>query len=152
MSSPDCCRRVTWARWRLLLEALATLLCWRLALAVLPFRYLVERLRLRPTEATGAESDACAESAVGVGWAVRALACRAPWLATCLTQALAAMVMLRRRGIPATLHLGVSTSAGGLAAHAWLCCGQLILTGEGGRDRFRTIASYTWSPADPGRA
>ena len=51
--------------------------------------------------------------------------------ATCLTQALAAQVMLSRRGYPATLRLGViKDEQGHLEAHAWVESeGQIIIGG-----------------------
>jgi hypothetical protein len=60
-------------------------------------------------------------------------------------QALAAAALLRRRGTGATLYLGVAKTAGapeGLSAHAWLRCGELVLTGAAERTLFTTIASF----------
>ena len=53
-------------------------------------------------------------------WAVAAAARRVPW-ATCLTQALAAQIMLGRRGLRTQLQLGIKKSQPGkMDAHAWL--------------------------------
>jgi hypothetical protein len=83
--------------------------------------------------------------AAEIGWAVRTAAAHAPWTTTCLMQALAAAVLLRRRRIDATLYLGVANASGardGLTAHAWLRCGELVLTGGGERGAFTTIGSF----------
>ena len=65
-----------------------------------------------------------------IGWAVRTMARRTPWNSNCLAQAIAAKRMLRRRRIACTLYLGLAKDAKDeLAAHAWLRCGNRILTG-----------------------
>lgn len=50
----------------------------------------------------------------------------------CLTRSVALYRLLQRRGIPATLRIGVSKETGKLAAHAWVECGerQFGLAGE----------------------
>ncbi len=64
---------------------------------------------------------------------LRALARVSPVFArsTCLGRALTAWVMLRRRGIPSVVRLGVTASAeNGFGAHAWLECGGRSVLGE----------------------
>ncbi len=43
-----------------------------------------------------------------------------PYRATCLRQSLALWLLLRRRGIPAELRIGVRKEGGDLQAHAWV--------------------------------
>jgi len=52
-------------------------------------------------------------------------------VATCLTKALAAMVLLEEAGQPACLQIGVAKSeVGNIEAHAWVeCDGRVILGG-----------------------
>ena len=67
-----------------------------------------------------------------IGWAVNAAAHLVPGR-TCLTDALAADVMLWRRGYQSRLRLGIKKRNGGvepLAAHAWVECDGLIVAGE----------------------
>jgi hypothetical protein len=54
-----------------------------------------------------------------VGSAVRRAAGLLPWHPTCLPQAVAAQIMLRRRGIDFESHLGVIKTAP-FGAHAWV--------------------------------
>jgi hypothetical protein len=73
-----------------------------------------------------------------------------PLDATCLTQALAGSAMLARRRIATTIQLGVSKSADGtdgMIAHAWLRCGDELLTGADGHERFTPVAALDlrWS-------
>jgi len=66
-----------------------------------------------------------------VRWAVAAVAARCP-LATCLVQALAADVILRRRGLTSELRIGVRVRGNcdvPLEAHAWVECGGAVVTG-----------------------
>ena len=66
-----------------------------------------------------------------VGAAVRAAARRLPG-STCLVEAVAAEAMLKRRGVPSTLHIGVRapSDATPLDAHAWLECAGSIVVGD----------------------
>jgi hypothetical protein len=53
-----------------------------------------------------------------------------PWENTCLVQAMAGQWMLRRRGLPGKLYLGLARDleSGELLAHAWLRTGEKVLT------------------------
>ena len=53
-------------------------------------------------------------------------AARLPFSTTCLHRSLVLWMLLRRRGIPSTLHLGARMSAG-FGAHAWVACGGLAV-------------------------
>jgi hypothetical protein len=66
-------------------------------------------------------------------------------LGVCLPQALAAKWCLRRRGVPTTLHIGVlrRQDDGGIGAHAWLMCGDVVVTGSGARPRSTSLVAFT---------
>jgi hypothetical protein len=65
--------------------------------------------------------------------------------ASCLTQALAAQVLLRRAGYQSLLRLGVGSGDNGmLKAHAWVECGGAILVGD-----IPALANFTRLPAIP---
>jgi hypothetical protein len=57
------------------------------------------------------------------------VAAHVPWRTTCLVQAIAGALLLRRRGIATTIRLGVNRTDGNLAAHAWLLVGDTIVLG-----------------------
>ena len=83
-----------------------------------------------------------------VSWALDAAARRTPWRSTCLIRALAGRAMLRRRGIPSTLYLGVNPrpiGSGGLTAHAWLRSGTMLVVGGREKEGFTEVACF----ADP---
>ena len=67
---------------------------------------------------------------VRVAWAIGAAAARVPWRADCLLRVMAAERWLRRHGMRPDFFLGVAKpSSGGLAAHAWLDCNDVRVTG-----------------------
>jgi hypothetical protein len=102
-------------RW-LLLDAAIAVPIVRLALTILPFR-LVHRgiAAFRQRSNTSAS-----QTPEHIARMVAAVAARVP-RASCLTQALAAMLLLARYGYPATLRVGVAKNEDGtLRAHAWL--------------------------------
>lgn len=130
----------------MLLEAVLWLGLLRAAVLLLPFRRIIRLLGLRSgTEAVTVDPVHFVK-AVRIGWAVRAAAARTPWESACLVQALAGLAMLYRRGLPGTLYLGVAKNRDTpdrVAAHAWLRCGEFILTGGGGHAQFRVISVYS---------
>jgi hypothetical protein len=149
--------RLSWAGRGLLLEAALWLALARLALWSLPFATVARWLGTSPhaapvladpeREAASASASAAAAAAAaeaaGIGWAVETLAGYTPWPSLCLVQAIAALGMARRRGLPATLYLGVANSeTGDFSAHAWVSCGSQILTGAHGREQFTVIATF----------
>jgi hypothetical protein len=61
-----------------------------------------------------------------------------------LQQAFAALLMLRRRGLAARVHLGVAhrPGLGPLEAHAWSYCGSVAVTGVDRAADFIPIAAF----------
>lgn len=78
-----------------------------------------------------------------VGWAIELLAVRGPLRTACLGQALAARTLLRRRGVPYHLTVGLERAPNGrLRAHAWLRAGDFTVTGGRGRSVFTPLARF----------
>jgi hypothetical protein len=114
---------------RLLLQAAWLVGMTRLGLWLLPFatlwRWWQRWSRPRPPRHTAEQP-----SAARLAWAVRAVARYVP-AATCLTQSLAARVLLAWYGQAAQVHIGVAkTRAGGLEAHAWVESQGQVVIGE----------------------
>ena len=105
-----------WQKWRqrpwrdrwVLVEATAWLGLARMAVLTLPFKRIAPYLGARMAVAPEELSDKWAEDARRVGWAIRATAPHTPWRSNCLAQGIAGKAMLRRRGIPSTLYLGIA--------------------------------------------
>lgn len=105
-------------RW-LLAEAAIVVPGVRLALTILPFR-LVHRGIVATTNRLHRSSASESRTPERVARMVAAVAARVP-RASCLTQALAATLLLARHGHPSTLRVGVAKNEDGtLRAHAWL--------------------------------
>lgn len=124
------------ADWRLRCEAVAVLALVRVGLWILPFKTVG-----RMTAGTTARRDNNpAGTAQRVSRAIPSSARMIPG-ASCLTQALAAEVLMRRRGCPCALRLGVARNAAGdLRAHAWLESNGISVVGGG-------LSDYTLLPA-----
>lgn len=75
--------------------------------------------------------------------AVRRCIGRTPWRYKCFEQAITARLMLEKRKIPNTLYLGVQNNNMKLKAHAWLRCGDDIITGSKGKDNFIVVAAFS---------
>lgn len=75
-----------------------------------------------------------------IAWAVTVASHYVP-AATCLTQALAARVLLAGRGHSARLCIGVARSESGrLQAHAWVeCAGRVVIGGAEAPVRFTPL-------------
>lgn len=126
-----------------LLEAAFWLGIARLAILVLPFRWVAPclgRTMAQSPEKTGTTPAGLLDR---ISWAVAAASRHLPWDCLCLAQALAGKAMLRSRGVPSTFYLGVAKSGEAqLQAHAWLRCGELILTGRPGMAGFTVIITF----------
>lgn len=54
-----------------------------------------------------------------------------PWRTTCLVQAIAGHMLLKRRRIASTVRIGVTTAQNAVHAHAWLMVdGRIVLGGR----------------------
>jgi hypothetical protein len=138
--------RLPWQRKRLLVPALC-LLCWAtICVRRLSFRRIAPWLGQQGWVACRPQADEHLTIARDWAWALNAVAKRLPWTATCLMRALAGQYWLRRQHIPATVVIGIApgetASAKTFGAHAWLCCGDLVLTGGQEAARFKPIASF----------
>jgi transglutaminase superfamily protein len=111
----------------LLVEACAWIVTFKLALKLLPFRWLWRgALLLQPTGKSTAPPVAVLERA---RWALHAASRRIP--STCLAQALAGHALLGRRGYRTNLKVGVARGGQGqFKAHAWLECQSRVIVGS----------------------
>lgn len=129
----------------LLLEAVLLLAIARMAVIIIPFRRLAPSLGDQTISAGEVIRPGKLHIAQDAGQAVRSAASHTFWISNCLPQALAGYWMLKRRRIPATLFLGVAKEAGkaNISAHAWLRCGDMILTGAEGHEQFTVITAFS---------
>ena len=75
-----------------------------------------------------------------VGRAVAVTANHVPWRSDCFPQTIAGRSLLKRYGIASTIHFGVERiGEEDLAGHAWLTCGEIVVTGDTDLDRYTEI-------------
>ena len=114
----------------------------RSAVVFVSFEKIVRMLGLtsRAFPATPVASQRQREKARKLGLAIVFAAKYSPWLANCLPQALCATILLRFHKIPHAVFLGLlrDHDKGSVIAHAWVCAGDLTVTG-GGDPRSYTI-------------
>jgi hypothetical protein len=83
-----------------------------------------------------------------VGWAVTRAARHVPFNAVCLPQAMAARIMLKRRGVDSVLHFGARIGQDKIGrdkpidAHAWLDAAGVEVTGYPVANTFAEIACF----------
>jgi Transglutaminase-like superfamily len=125
---------------RLVLEALALLWLLRLGLWLLPFRAVRPLLHSAPPTPSGLPPAGV--SPERVAWAVAA-ASRCMPHASCLVQALATHLLLRRMGYPSSVRIGVRhDKRRRLAAHAWVESDGQVLVG-GSDERYTPLVRAT---------
>jgi hypothetical protein len=132
-------RLPTTEQW-LLIKATLLVEAIKLGMRLLPFRTLRRLLARAADTPLGVRRAERNTSAERVAWAVGVASRHAPGIKTCLAQALAAQVLLARRGHPALLHIGVARGdRGQFEAHAWVESEGRIVIGGSGRERFASL-------------
>jgi hypothetical protein len=124
-------------RW-LLIKAALLLGVIRLGLRWLPFQTLRQLLDLVSKSRAGNQfpSDR-------IVWAVIAASRYVLGDKPCLTQALAVQVLIKRRGYPANLRIGVAREDGGeLKAHAWVESEDRVVVGGGDVSRYTPFPAF----------
>lgn len=121
-------------------EAVLLLLAVRIVLALLP---LPQALRLFGiVQGAAGRGKVEPDQAAQVARAIARAARHVPFRAVCLQQAFAALLMLRRRGLAATVHFGLLRDGDELKAHAWSRCGEVPVTGVAAARGFTPIAAF----------
>lgn len=126
-------RRLDGADKRLFIHAVTWLFMARLMVLIIPFR----RLANWSASKNDAQASAPPELIERISFAVSAAANNVPWRADCFPQSIAASKLLKRYGYSSTIHLGVANDGEAtIAGHAWLTCGETVVTGGEGLDRY----------------
>jgi hypothetical protein len=128
---------------RLFVEAAICLGVARLAVLVLPFRWIAPFLGRHMDESPQTTESEHKEIGVRISWAVQTASRHMPWECKCLTQAIAGKGMFKLRGVRSTLYLGVARDDGEkLRAHAWLRSGDVFVTGGHRTNQFVVVSSF----------
>ena len=124
--------QLSWQERRLVLECTSLLVLATLAVALLPFSML-QRWSGRKSRRASARSVPESQ----LRWAITA-AGRAVPASTCLAEALAAQVIMRRHGYDPVIRVGVCKQENGeFAAHAWVEHeGRIIAGGKNDLEKY----------------
>ena len=114
-------RSLTRREWRDILRAIFELARARVLIHRIDPRMLVSAQQAKHTDMNTTLLDR-------VAWAVPAAAVQVPWRSDCLVQALAARNWLHAEGLQTQMHVGVARDEP-FTAHAWLTCGNRVITG-----------------------
>lgn len=126
-------------------EAMAAMVLMAAIVRVVPFSWVARFTGAARTCDSGPlppPTPTTLPRAAAVGRAVNRGAARLPRSPACLAQALAGWLMLKRRGVPSILVLGVARHAGELTAHAWLLAGDGAVCGGRKASTFTPIAAF----------
>lgn len=131
-----------WEQW-LFIEAFCLTGVVRLVILLVPFRWLAPSLGKHMRESPTQEDVAKLTAAKCIGRVIETVSRYTPWESKCLVQAIVGKLMLRLRGINNTLYLGVGRNGEkSLVAHAWLRCGEPIITGGWSLERFTIVGKF----------
>lgn len=139
--------KLPWRKKCFIIEAFFLMGLARMAILIFPFRYIASIIGNQMAESSYEVNDKSHLAAHEIGYIVQRLSSWTPWESKCLVKALAAQIMLKNRHIPTTLYLGIAKDGTEkLLAHAWLRCGEIIVTGNKERSMFRPVAHFTSLP------
>ena len=125
--------RKQWLLW----EAVLFLLLIRIGLEVMSYSSLRGFLERVPAVFGGRFAPSASRNRIR--WAVTTSGSVLPGTYTCLVRAMAAELLLERRGYSATLQLGVDSEDEEFVAHAWVESGDVIVVGRSERAQFTRL-------------
>jgi hypothetical protein len=129
---------------RLLVTSWLVVAAARAALWVTPFRILHRAVERRVVDGPAVSGP----SALRIGWAVSTASRYVP-RASCVTQAVAAQLLLQRAGHVSSLRLGAACGPHGeFEAHAWVECDGIVVVGGAELERYTPFPA-TRAPAGP---
>lgn len=127
-------------------EAWLWLALARTMLLLLPFRKLAPILgkKTLPSADLDDQQPDQHERLLRIGTAILRAGRRSPWRTECFEQALAGKFMLKVRRMKSIVFFGVGKNRrqGNFNAHAWLKCGNHIVTGNKHLEQFTVIACF----------
>jgi hypothetical protein len=113
--------------------------------ALVPYRW-ISRWMVSGRDATAVFSPAEISAAMTTRRRLAALIQRFPALGSCVPHAMAALAMLRRRGIGADVHFGVlcnPPSGLPIEAHVWVTVGDIVVAGESVMSAFVELTPFS---------
>lgn len=125
--------------YTLFAEAWVFLLRARWMLLFRPFSKIVPVMRNTVSECRSGDEALLFQ----VRLAIARASIRSPWRTKCFEQALAARMMLSRRGVATQTFFGVlKNDSNALEAHAWLKSGDFVVTGWRRMDQYTVVGVF----------
>ncbi|WP_281884304.1 lasso peptide biosynthesis B2 protein [Paenibacillus sp. YYML68] len=135
--------RLPWKAKALVLISYVLMGLVRLCILVIPFKYMAPCLGRKNGSTSLEVPKPMLARAARIGWIVETTSRFTPWESKCLVRAITAQLLLRLVRTPSTLYLGMAKDQSEkLIAHAWLRCGEHILTGASEADNFVKVAQF----------
>jgi hypothetical protein len=117
---------------------------WSRILKNIPFKKLAPLLGTHMSELPYQNNPAVKDDLRAVSSAIHLMSKYTIWESQCLVKAIAAMKMLKRRGIGTTLYLGISKDIDGkMIAHAWLRNGTYYISGYEEMRKFTVVSMFS---------
>ncbi|MDO4536453.1 MAG: lasso peptide biosynthesis B2 protein [Clostridium perfringens] len=117
---------------------------YRFTILVIPFKRLRKHIgkhKVESSEKIPIEDYKVARQVLN---AVDMATTKTPWESKCLVRALTTQRMLKKRKVYTTLYLGVGKDGDNkMLAHAWLRCGEIIVTGGEVMHKFQEVAKFS---------
>ena len=137
-------KKVSAKEWWLLFEAIFWTGIARILIVFVPLKRFSFLLGTHMKETPTTPAAENLKLLKSVGLAVNR-ACRyVPWRCKCYEQAISARMILRRYNLETTFYYGVAKDQDKkLIAHAWLRCGDYIVTGRIGMNRFTVVGTFS---------
>jgi len=123
------------------IEAWCLLHLSKLIIMFMPFRKIASRMGSLQIEST--HDLLPTEISIKIEHAVRRASRYTLHGSKCYDQALTAKVLLGQSGLPATIYFGLAKESDNqLIAHAWVRCGERVISGKAGMERFTVVACF----------
>lgn len=125
----------------LFVEAWCLLHLAKLVILFMPFKKIASRMGKLQIEST--HDLQSMQKPTQIEHAVRRASRYTLHESKCYDQALTAKTMLDQLGLPATIYFGLAKEVDNqLSAHAWVRCGNKIISGKVGMERFTVVACF----------
>jgi hypothetical protein len=129
--------------WQLFFKAVLWTGIARILIVFIPLKRFAFILGTHMKETPATAADENLDLLKAVGTAISRASRYVPWRCKCYEQAIAAKIILRGYGIGTTLYYGVAKDhENNLIAHAWVRCGEYIVTGRPGMKRFTVVGTF----------
>lgn len=135
--------RLSWKMKLMFLIAYMLMGLVRMCIFLLPFKLIApilgQKNQVTPLEVKRENITKAAK----IGYIVNVSSRYTPWESKCLVRAITALLLLRLIRIPSTLYLGMGKDdSNKLIAHAWLRCGEHIITGAEESAKFKAVMNF----------